>query len=120
MGRKRKHVDYRQLYKDYYGIEFGEDMAVHHIDFDRSNNDVSNLLLLPERLHAKYHFHITQLGGKGTGYINSDMRIDDNVYRIMALKGLADALEEIAQWVETKNTMDMMKSMGMKWTGQRY
>ena len=39
-----KKLDYRQYYKDYYNI-----------DFDRSNNDINNLLLLPKPLHAKYH-----------------------------------------------------------------
>lgn len=50
-----KKFDYRQYYKDYYNIDFGSEYEVHHIDFDRSNNDINNLLLLPKPLHAKYH-----------------------------------------------------------------
>ena len=50
-----KKFDYRQYYKDHYNIDFGSEYDVHHIDFDRSNNDINNLLLLPKPLHAKYH-----------------------------------------------------------------
>ena len=42
---------YREKYKRYYGIEFGKDFVIHHIDFDRENNDISNLVLLPRELH---------------------------------------------------------------------
>ena len=31
MGNKKAGKNYRKLYKEHYGIEFGEDMAVHHI-----------------------------------------------------------------------------------------
>lgn len=48
--------DYRKFYKDYYGIEFdGRKFEVHHIDLDRENNDIKNLILLPKNLHKKYH-----------------------------------------------------------------
>lgn len=115
MGRKRKHVDYRQLYKDHYGIEFGDDMVVHHIDFDRTNNNIDNLLLMPKELHAKYHWHISSLGGAGTGNIDSDMRISGNTYRISSLRGLADALEGTMEWLRVKHNMDMMKYANVRW-----
>lgn len=48
--------DYRQYYKDYYGIGFdGREFGVHHIDLDRENNDIKNLILLPKDLHKRYH-----------------------------------------------------------------
>ena len=115
MGRKRKQVDYRQLYKDYYGIDFDDSMVVHHIDFNRHNNNMYNLLLMPKELHAKYHWHISSLGGTGTGNIDSDMRINGNTYRISSLRGLADALEETLDWIRSKNSMEMMKAQGVRW-----
>lgn len=51
-----KLKDYRKKYKRYYGIDFGKEYAIHHIDGDRSNNDINNLLLLPSELHSRYHF----------------------------------------------------------------
>ena len=106
MGNKKAGKNYRKLYKEHYGIEFGEDMAVHHIDFDRSNNNIDNLLLMPRTLHQKYHFHISQLGGAGNGIIDGDMTIDGNIYKIMALQGLVNALDDISKWVQIKRQMD--------------
>ena len=37
--------------KDY----LSPDYHVHHIDFDRTNNDVDNLYVLPKSLHIKFH-----------------------------------------------------------------
>lgn len=54
--RKVTKNNYRQYYKEYYGIEFGEDYSVHHIDMNRDNNNISNLLLLPKKLHNRLHF----------------------------------------------------------------
>ena len=116
MGRKRKHVNYRQLYKVYFGIDFGPEMAVHHIDFNRDNNDINNLLLMPRALHAKYHMHISQLGGAGNGMINPDMRANGNIYRDIAVKGIAEALEKIDEWVQIKGTMLRMKDSGVRWS----
>jgi hypothetical protein len=116
VGRKRKNIDYRQLYKDYYGIDFGDDMAIHHIDFDRTNNNIDNLLMLPKKLHAKYHWNVSALGGSGTGIINGDVRLMGSTRCLVPkLRGLADALEEIGDWERTKYQMDMMKFSGVRW-----
>jgi hypothetical protein len=116
MGRKRKNANYRRYYKDYFGIEFGPDMAIHHIDFDRSNNDIENLLLMPKELHAKYHMSISQLGGAHSGMIDPDMRISGNTYRTSALRRLADVFDEVMDWLQIKNTMMRMKYSGVTWS----
>lgn len=54
-----KSFNYRKYYKDYYGIDFDSNYVIHHIDFDRSNNDINNLILLPSKLHSRYHFLLT-------------------------------------------------------------
>lgn len=115
MGRKKTRVDYRQLYKDYYGIDFDDSMIVHHIDFDRKNNSIENLLLMPRELHAKYHWNISALGGSGNGIIDGNMRISGNTYQISALKGLADTLDTIMEWFRYKRTLDQMKYSGIRW-----
>lgn len=51
-----KLKDYRKKYKRYYGIEFGREYVIHHIDGNHDNNDISNLLLLPAKLHSRYHW----------------------------------------------------------------
>lgn len=116
MAKKSKKFDYRQYYKDYFGIDFGPDMEVHHIDFDRSNNDIENLLLMPAKLHSQYHMRISQLGGAGSGMINPDMRISSNTYRTQALIGLGNVFDEVMEWVHIKGVMRQMKDSGMKWS----
>lgn len=112
MGRKRKRVNYRQLYKDYYGIEFGPEMVVHHIDFDRSNNNISNLLLLPNRLHAKYHFTLQMLVGiDGSGNLNDALKLTGPMvpcHYSQWLHNMADVLNEVLPWIRMKMDFDMM------------
>ena len=56
MAKKTKNVkDYRRYYKEYFNIDFGKEFDVHHIDCDRNNNDIKNLLLIPKKLHLTYH-----------------------------------------------------------------
>ena len=35
-------MNYRKLYKDYYGIDFDDYFEVHHIDRNRKNNKIDN------------------------------------------------------------------------------
>ena len=53
--------DYLSKYKAYYGIEFDSSFVIHHIDFDHSNNDIDNLILLPRKLHSHYHAIVSAL-----------------------------------------------------------
>ena len=48
--------NYRKIYADYYGIKWDSKLfEVHHIDRNRENNDIKNLVLLPKKLHREYH-----------------------------------------------------------------
>lgn len=53
--------NYREKYKRHYGIDFGKEYHVHHIDGDRSNNDIDNLILLPSELHRMLHHAADEL-----------------------------------------------------------
>lgn len=106
MGRNKRKVDYRQLYKDYYNIEFGSDMVVHHIDLDRTNNDIGNLLLLPNWLHAKYHVTLQMLTGlHGEIDLNKELRLTTpmvTAHYSQWLRKMADVLDEVAPWIRMK------------------
>lgn len=56
-----KSFNYRKYYKDYYGIDFGKEFDIYHIDINRENNEINNLILLPKRLHLKYHYSLSGL-----------------------------------------------------------
>lgn len=51
-------LGYRRLAMQYWPEEFqdDEDKIVHHIDFNRSNNTVSNLVVLTQSEHVKLHY----------------------------------------------------------------
>lgn len=112
MGRKRTKVDYRKLYKEHYNIEFGPDMVVHHIDFDRTNNSINNLLLLPSRLHAKYHLVLSMLVGiDHKDSLGEELQLNSpnvSTYYSQWLRNMADTLEEIAPWIRMKIDFDML------------
>ena len=107
-----KLKDYRKKYKRYYNIEFSKDYVVHHIDFDRSNNDISNLVLLPRKLHSKYHFCLScirhESGESGPVFL-MDGRINSTNYlcwRLSLLKDFTDVLEECSRWYDYKCHLD--------------
>ncbi len=89
-----KIKNYRTKYKRYYGIEFGSEYVVHHIDLNHSNNDISNLVLLPRSLHGRYHYFVdhiaflpkfrTEIGGNSftlsNGYVLDEV---EEFYKVL-------------------------------------
>lgn len=47
-------INYRRKYKKEV-CEIPKGFDVHHLDENRENNDIDNLLMLPKKLHQKYH-----------------------------------------------------------------
>jgi hypothetical protein len=45
----------RFLYENQLDEPLSKGMQVHHMDFDKNNNDLSNLVALPRGQHKKYH-----------------------------------------------------------------
>ena len=105
--------NYREFYKRYYDIEFGRDYAVHHIDSDRDNNEIENLVLLPTRLHAQHHFYSSILeslfnsdGKDGNGLFLIASRKSDHV-NSHSLKKIAQIAIELTKWIDLKKEQDM-------------
>lgn len=53
--------DYRKIYEDKCHIKIPKGYEIHHIDFDRNNNDIRNLVMLPKEAHQQYHKCIEEL-----------------------------------------------------------
>lgn len=108
MKDTNKLKNYREKYKRYYGIDFGSEYSIHHIDFDRTNNDISNLLLLPKELHAKYHMILNAISicpdkPKADGFI--DVRISNAMitdYNAKMFELLPETIAECNKWLKWK------------------
>lgn len=54
-------VDYRREYEKHLGFILPKEMHVHHLDHNRENNGIQNLVAIPSELHGRYHFLERQL-----------------------------------------------------------
>ena len=109
MKDTNKLKDYREKYKRFYNIEFGAEYVIHHIDLDRTNNDISNLLLLPRELHAKYHLILNAISicpqkPKADGFI--DVRLSNALitdYNAKMFDLLPETIAECNKWLKWKH-----------------
>lgn len=107
-----KLKDYRKKFKRYYGIDFSNKYAIHHIDFDRSNNDISNLMILPKRLHSRYHFCISAMrsanGGDGPEFtVNGRIQsMNRQSWYLSTMDNFAEVMMECAVWGDYKLYLD--------------
>lgn len=105
--------NYRRKYIKHYGdelrrigIKFGNGYIIHHIDGDRNNNDIRNLLMLPRYLHSKYHAHKSKVEN-----ISMPLEIHGNRFNaysmdIAEIKEFLEILEECNRWHDLKTRMD--------------
>lgn len=101
MIKKVTRNNYRQYYKEYYGIDFGKEFAVHHIDMNRDNNEISNLLLIPSSTHNKFHLS-SYIYDSGCKAINPNLKgINASClnYEIEMLKVYLDSIIIIQEWL---------------------
>ena len=47
-------MDYRKLYFENFGQQ-PDHFEIHHMDHNRNNNEISNLVSIPRKLHKRYH-----------------------------------------------------------------
>lgn len=99
--------DYRKKYADYYEIVIGKGLEVHHVDGDRRNNDMDNLILIPAELHHRLHI--------GNGHIiamqDSAERIATRAYKMACLYG--GLSYDMMIWEEYAQTMKDMAKWGL-------
>ena len=83
-------IDYRKYYSNYYGITWDhKKFDVHHIDGNRENNDIMNLILLPKKVHQRLHasgwFELDRYESQVMKYGISDQRIRELESRLYAI-----------------------------------
>ena len=100
------NVDYRKKYFEHYHIDDpGPEYHIHHIDFNRENNDVDNLLMLPRKLHNKYHMCVSALRAPGINppviVIDAQLNAQEQ-YQTAMLQNYVEVLTEVQKWVDKK------------------
>jgi len=68
-----------------------EGYDIHHIDFDRHNNDISNLIAIPRQQHKKYHYCVNRIRALAQNNTNikfkSNKTKEDARYKELYRKG---------------------------------
>ena len=95
-------TDYRSMYKKYFNIDFGKDFEVHHIDFNRANNDINNLVLLPKKLHKRCHFYYGRIYNRTFDFSITTTLNRGNDYLYHEIDEFLNILYECNQWYDYK------------------
>lgn len=103
-------MHYRKKIEQAYNIKLNSDFVVHHIDFNRNNNELDNLMILPKKLHQQYHF-ITGCLTKNKSLETYEKKIDiritsnyymSNRYQFYLLKKFYEIFQECSKWLDYK------------------
>lgn len=100
-----KESNCREIYADYFKIQVKEGYHIHHIDFNPENNDIENLLLLPDDLHRRLHKVKNEYGALLEGKTNlfSDIKGGTSCSIMSrATHKIAVIYDEIEIWVLIK------------------
>ena len=91
---------YRNLYKKHYGIDFDDSLEVHHINGNRKDNEINNLILLPKELHQQYHKIIK---------LSTSITINWNLttFEIQLLEEVSKIMDQIDPWKTYKKLLDL-------------
>ena len=52
-------MDYRKFYEKSLDTKLKKEEEVHHLDRNRENNEIINLVAIPRKLHKQYHLCLT-------------------------------------------------------------
>ena len=91
-------VDYKKIDEEDYGIKWDrKKFQVHHIDHDRSNNDLTNLILVPQDLHHRMHIFVDDIQMKfhGEDTLSEAMKRVMRDYCYGNISMLADSINNI-------------------------
>ena len=108
--RKENEVNYRGLFKKHYDIEFSRELEVHHLDFDRSNNSIENLLLLPRTIHRDYHQieAVFKMFDDGNNIpLNCLRRIAESLPLYADISKLGETILAMHEWIKVKEDQDI-------------
>ena len=107
-------VDYKKIYSENMnGLKWDSNQYdVHHIDLNRSNNDFENLVLVPKRLHRKFHFFYNSI--KDVDFSNLSCIHSQSSHTLQSLSDFFEVKEEMLQMLLLKNQLTIPSVLGYK------
>lgn len=107
-----ENKDYRKIIKEYYNINLESNYDVHHIDLNHNNNEISNLMIIPKKLHQKYHKYLNAINYNDNIFIKKfDAHIHSNIfkgdnYNLELINNFIPILIECNKWFDYKMYLD--------------
>lgn len=100
----KKVANYREIYERETGEPVPNGFHVHHIDGDRRNNHILNLVAIPHNLHNAYHFAGGQNVGKRFNFLIQDSNeVRLSMFSRNALLRIFKIIDECAQYVDRRD-----------------
>lgn len=105
-------MNYRKLYETHFDIKLSKDYDVHHIDFDRENNTIDNLIAMPNKLHRNYHKLLLQNKNYHSNNmlhleLNTDVNINIHNNTVKFIKNMSTILNEISKYTQYKKCLEL-------------
>lgn len=101
-------TNYRKYYIDSIGVNLDKSYEVHHIDRNRENNSLINLVAIPKEFHKKIHkvlnkydWAINWLDEMGYFYNKEEIEI------LIAIKDYINIKTELWPYIERRNQLLM-------------
>ena len=94
---------YRKFYTEQTGVKLPKGFVVHHIDLNRGNNQIDNLVAVPSKLHSKFHVSIIDnidITSKVCSVVEGGNRY--NSYCMQMLNHFIRNYTEMCMWVDYK------------------
>lgn len=101
----RSKKNYRKFYEEIIGYKIPKGFDIHHLDYDNNNNKFDNLLMLPKKLHNKFHKLLplikgTKLSIKITSHLEPGSLY--NSYTFDNMKKFVKVHSECCKWKDYK------------------
>lgn len=100
-------MNYRKIYEAATGKDMPSDFDVHHLDFNRLNNEIANLVAVPKLIHEKYHttLNSTNLAVEPIIFKDAIPKFGENgggnyfSYRVQSLSEYLTYYLEVQEWL---------------------
>jgi hypothetical protein len=100
------NIDYRTKFKQHYKIDFDGSYVVHHIDGNRENNDIENLMILPFGLHRQYHIFKRVIDNHSLPTNICGNQASCGTYYLNYYEKFVAILHECNKWYDFKRYLD--------------